>query len=155
MAIFSVGGRQIDLPAVVVRPNAASSDRTAWLDGVYVTLRLTGPVAGLRVHTDGKEYPGRKASALPGAWVAIGDVIGTSSELASSRSLPAADPQAMTAFTHVAEVGLPAQCVVNVGRASAKFGGRGGGFQLEYVSGPRFTFRPLADKHWHGRAGTA
>jgi hypothetical protein len=61
----------------------------------------------------------------------------------------------MVAFTHTNEATLPAQVVVNVGLASAKFGGWGGGFQAEYVSGPAIQFTPLLGKRWHGRAGIA
>jgi len=42
-----------------------------------------------------------------------------------------------------------------IGLASAKFGGRGGGAQAEYVSGPPLQFAPLRDKYWHHRGGHA
>lgn len=61
----------------------------------------------------------------------------------------------MTAFTHTSEATLAAGCVLNIGLASAKFGGFGGGFQAEYVSGPEIQFKPLAGKHWHGKTGHA
>lgn len=155
MARFFLGGRAIDLPAVPASPKSPSCDDTAWELGIYITVRLLSPVAGVRVHTDGRSYPGRAASNSAGAWVAIGDVVLTSGELASSRSLPADNPKRMAAFTHTNEALLPAQCVVNVGLASAKFGGQGGGFQAEYVSGPSIRFVPLLGKYWHGHAGNA
>ena len=154
MALFNIAGKTITLPAVEISPRA-KSDQTAWQSGKYVTVRFSAPVAGIRVHTDGKAFPGRPASAAMGAWVAIGDVIQTAPALANSRSLPSANPQAMTAFTHTSDAVIPPQCVVNIGVASAKFGGAGGGFQAEYVSGPLIQFTPLPGKHWHGQAGHA
>ena len=85
----------------------------------------------------------------------IGDVIYTASELASSRSLPAGNTRSMTAFTHTSEARLSPGTILNIGLASAKFGGGGGEFQAEYVAGPAITFLPLTGKHWHGRAGSA
>jgi hypothetical protein len=155
MARFFVAGRGIDLPAVPASPRSPSSDESAWELGLYVTVQLLSPVTGVRVHTNGRHYAGRPASASAGAWVALGDVVQTSTELASSRSLPVDDPKRMVAFTHVNEAVLPAHCVVNVGLASAKFGGAGGGFQAEYVSGPAIQFAPLAEKRWHAQAGNA
>ena len=86
---------------------------------------------------------------------AIGDVIQTSSQFADSRSLPVANPRSMVAFTHTSEAQLPAGCVINVGLASAKFGGQGGGFQAEHVSGPAIEFTQFTGRYWHGRAGHA
>jgi hypothetical protein len=88
-----------------------------------------------------------------GAWILIGDVIHTSSALASSRSLPVNNPQSMTAFTHTSEASLAAGTILNIGLASAKFGGVGGEFQAEYVSGPTIRFTPFVDKIWHGKIG--
>ena len=155
MARFFFNGRPLDLPAVPVNPRSPSRDATAWEFGNYVTVRLLTPARGLRVHTAGKEFPGREASSSQGAWVALGDVIQTSSQLASSRSLPTDDPTSMTAFTHINEVTLPSNVVLNIGIAATKFGGHGGGFQAEYVSGPPLEFTSLEGKHWHGRAGSA
>ena len=153
MAMFTIAGKSIMLPAVEISPKATTRDQTAWQSGKYLTVRLNAPVFGIRVHTNNKAVPGRDASAASGAWVAIGDVIQTSSDLASSRSLPTTSPQSMTAFTHTSEAAIPTQCVLNIGLASAKFGGAGGEFQAEYVSGPPIQFTPFTGKYWHGRAG--
>jgi len=155
MARFLVAGRAIDLPAIPVTRPAPSRDPSAWELGAYTTVQLVEPVDALRVHTDGRAYPGREASASAGAWLAIGDVVQTSSQLANSRSLPTDDPTSMIAFTHVSEVTVPENCILNIGFASAKFGGLGGGCQAEYVSGPAIRFTPLEGKRWHGRAGRA
>lgn len=155
MAQFNLSGTLLSLPAVQISPVAISRDKSAWAGLRYITVRLLSAVEGLRVHTDGRSYPDRPGSAAQGAWVALGDVILTSAQMASSRSLPTNDPRSMAAFTHTGIAILPAQCVINLGLASAKFGGAGGGIQAEYVSGPAFTFKPLAGKHWHGRAGMA
>jgi hypothetical protein len=61
----------------------------------------------------------------------------------------------MVAFTHTSLVRTPAGGLINIGLANARFGGRGGAFQAEYVSGPRMTFLPLQAQYWHGRAGLA
>jgi hypothetical protein len=61
----------------------------------------------------------------------------------------------MAAFTHVSEAVMAAGTVLNIGLASAKFGGAGGGFQAEYVAGPRVVFKPLSGKSWHGAVGRA
>lgn len=150
-----VAGRTIELPALPLLPRSPSSDDSAWELGAYVTVRLTAPVEALRLHTDGKAFPGRPASQSSGAWVAIGDVIQTSSQIASTRALPTDDPSSATAFTHVNHAMLPVDCVLNIGIAGPKFGGYGGGFQAEYVSGPRIQFVPLKGKHWHGKAARA
>ena len=155
MTAFAIAGRRIDLSAVPVTPRALSGDDSAWQGGDYVTVRLLAPAEALRVHTNGRAFPDREASASAGAWVAIGDVIQTSAQFANSRSLPTWHVNSTTAFTHVNTATIPAGCVVNIGIASAKFGGQGGGFQAEYVSGPLFQFTPLTGKHWHGRAGSA
>jgi len=100
-------------------------------------------------------FPGRQASEEAGAWVLIGDAIETASTTASLRSLPAENPQSMVAFTHMSEAMLAANTVLNIGLASAKFGGVGGGFQAKYVSGPPIRFTPISGRHWHDRAGHA
>jgi hypothetical protein len=61
----------------------------------------------------------------------------------------------MVAFTHTSEASLVANTVLNIGLASAKFGGSGGEYQAEYVSGPTIRFTALAGKHWHGGSGNA
>ena len=155
MATFSFLGKSINLPAVRLSPHEETCDKTAWQHGEYTTVRLTGPVTALRVHTNGRSFPGRKASAEAGAWVLIGDVIHTASTIASSRSLPIRNPTRMAAFTHTSEARLAANTVINIGLASIKFGGSGGGYQAEYVSGPPIRFTPFAGKHWHGRFGNA
>ena len=155
MPISSIFGQSVDIPAFSVHPKAITRDKSAWQGRTYLTIRLTTTIDALRVHTKGKCFPGRKASSETGAWVLIGDVIMTSSELVNSRSLPANNPQSMTAFTHTSEAILHAGCILNIGIASAKFGGSGGGCQAEYVSGPVIQFNSLVDKHWHARVGNA
>lgn len=155
MAKFFFGGVVVDLPAVPIWPKSPSRDPSAWMHGDYSTVRLLSPVAGVRVHTGGRAYPGREASSEAGAWVALGDVIESSSAFASSRSLPTDNPSSLVAFTRIAEVTLAPQIVINVGLASPKFGGSGGGAQGEYVSGPPLHFQPLRGKYWHNRVGNA
>jgi len=153
MALFTVLGQSVDLPAVSLS-QWDTGDRSAWEQGKYLTVRVTAPCVALRVHTNARSFPGRPASHPEGTWLAIGDVVQTSIELASSRSLPTADPTSMAAFTHVGEAHIPVGCILNVGLASAKFGGQGGGFQAEYVAGPKPSFQQVSNI-WHGRAGTA
>ncbi|HUO79844.1 MAG TPA: hypothetical protein VMU00_06855 [Steroidobacteraceae bacterium] len=148
MPRFLVCGGTLELPAAFVLPRAPSSAPEAWTGGQWLTVRICEATPALRVHTAGRAFPGRPASHAAGAWVAIGDVIWTAAELASSRALPGA-------FTHTSDAEIAAGTVVNVGFASALFGGAGGGEQAEYVSGPAFRFRSLEGKRWHGRAGTA
>ena len=155
MSVFYVNSRSIELPAVPITPRATTCDESAWQFGRYVTVKLLMPVQALRVHTDGKSFPGRSGSQSAGRWVVIGDDIQTAPEIASTRSLPTSNPNSMTAFTHVNEATLPAGCVINIGIVSPKFGGKGGGFQAEYVSGPAFTFRPLEGKRWHNHSARA
>jgi len=155
MTIFNFAGRSIELAAALVAPKAETMDCNAWAMGQFATVRLLTPTEALRVHTQGRAYPGRAASASMGGWVALGDVIQTADALASSRSLPTANPSSATAFTHVNSVVIPAGSVINIGVASDLFGGRGGGFQGEYVSGPALQFRPLTGKHWHNKYGSA
>jgi hypothetical protein len=147
MGRFFVGGVSIDLPAVPVL-KASTRDLDAWRLRQYVTVRLVAPVEGVRVHTNNKSLPKRKASAPEGAWVAIGDFVETSKEFVNSRALPGP-------FTHLAWAVLPEQCVVNVGLCGPLFGGAGGGFQAEYISGPPIQFTQAHGKHWHGSYGHA
>jgi hypothetical protein len=155
MATFTHFGKSIELPATMVSPTAATRDRSSWMHGRYTTVRLSMPIEALRVHTAGRTFPGREASSEFGAWVLIGDVIQSSAALASSRALPATNPRSMVAFTHASEARLDLGTVLNIGIASAKFGGDGGQFQAEYISGPPIRFTPIAGKHWHGRSGSA
>ncbi len=155
MPTFSFFGKSVNLPAVLVSNKATTRDPSAWQYGMYTTVQLTGRLTALRVHTAGRTFPGRQASDQMGAWVLIGDVIQTSTDLANSRSLPTVNPRSMVAFTHTSGARLATNTVLNIGLASAKFGGTGGGFQAEYVSGPTIQFTPLAGKHWHGGAGHA
>jgi hypothetical protein len=155
MTTFSFAGKTVDLPAVPVSPKSATRDPTAWQFGRYVTVRLVSPMSALRVHTNGRSFPGRQGSAATGAWLLVGDIVQTASELADSRSLPIENPKSMVAFTGTSEANISALSVLNIGLASAKFGGSGGEFQAEFVSGPLIQFSPLKGKHWHGRAGNA
>jgi hypothetical protein len=155
MARFFVAGTAIELPGIPVWPKAQSRDPDAWMLNTYSTVLLLSPVEGIRVHTDGRSYPGRPGSSEEGAWVALGDVIVGSGEFASSRSLPSCNPKSLVAFTRMAEVRLPSQCVLNIGLASPKFGGLGGGVQAEYVSGPPLQFGTLRGKYWHDHVGHA
>ena len=155
MAMYSFFGKSVDLPAALGASRAKTRDPGAWLYGQYVTVRLLASIRALRVHTEHREFPGRLASGESGAWILIGDVIQTSSELASSRALPAVDPTSMVAFTHTSEAHLLPGTMLNIGLAAQKFGGAGGGFQAEHVFGPAIRFTPLTGKHWHSRAGHA
>lgn len=155
MAVFTFFGESVDLPAIALSARAKTQDETAWLHGRYVTIQLSRPIEALRVHTRGKAFADRPASTEAGAWVLIGDVIQTSAELADSRSLPGKNARSMVAFTHTSTARLCPHTVLNIGLASKKFCGEGGGFQAEYISGPRIEFTPLAGKHWHGAAGNA
>ena len=150
MALFFSFGKSIDLPAKLHDVSVHTRDLTAWQFLSFQTVELTSPMVGLRVHTADKPFGGREASAEAGAWCLIGDVVLTSSEIASSRSLPADDPTRMIAFTHTSEAYMSIGTVLNIGLASPKFGGSGGGFQAEYVDGPMILFSPLLEKHWHG-----
>ena len=154
MPTFSLFGKSVELSATPA-PIARTRDETAWLNRRYLTVRISQTTEALRVHTAGKSFPGREASNEAGAWLLIGDVIQASGQLASGRALPTANPIGFTAFTHVSEAILAPGTVLNIGIASAKFGGAGGEFQAEYVEGPPIRFRPLAGKHWHGQSGRA
>jgi len=154
MPTFSLFGKSVDLEAVP-SPNAVTRDETAWLHRTHLTIRLLTQLEALRVHTGGRAFPGRDASGEAGAWLLIGDVIQSSSDLADTRSLPTANPRSMVAFTHASLATVAAGTVLNIGIASAKFGGSGGGFQAEFVSGPPIVFKPLSGKNWHGAAGRA
>jgi hypothetical protein len=155
MAMFSFSGKTVNLPAVQLSAKEKTQDETAWRSRQYISVRLVSSMSALRVHTNNRSFPGREASAEAGTWLLIGDVIQAAPAIASSRSLPAQNPASMAAFTHTSDAKLAANTVLNVGVASAKFGGRGGNLQAEYVSGPRILFTPLEGKHWHGRAGHA
>jgi hypothetical protein len=148
MNTFFVCGVPISLDAVQ-QDRQGTEHEDAWLRGEYLTLRVTDDMReGVRVHTNGKSFPGRSASSMAGRWIALEDIIDTSHALANSRALPGV-------FTHVAWVVIPSGCVINVGVASPLYGYSGGGVQAEYVSGPRFGFEQAEGKHWHGAVGNA
>jgi hypothetical protein len=155
VALFAIFEKSIELPAILVTPTAPSLDATAWLGGYHMTVRLNEDFMALRVHTNNKAFPGRQASPAAGRWILIGDVIQTSVEIADSRSLPTDNPLSMVSFTHTSEAELSKDVIVNIGLASPKFGGKGGEFQAEYVSGPHLRFSPLQGRHWSGREGNA
>lgn len=150
MGLFFVAGQSIELPALAVQPRAATRDRTAWRFGDYRTVRFYAPEEGIRAHTAEKAYPGRAASTVQGVWFALADYVMTSNEFADSRSLPTSNANSMTAAPYAARALVVPHCVLNIGIASAKFGGAGGGVQAEYVSGPRVQFIQLPDNRWHG-----
>ena len=152
MPTFTLFGKSVELEAVPVT-SRPTRDMTAWLNECYISVRMTRALRAIRVHTAGRSFPGRSGSRQEGAWLLIGDVIRTASGIADSRSLPTADPTSMTAFTHTSEAVVAPGAVLNIGLASAKFGGLGGGFQAEFVDGPPVAFVPLAGMHWHGVAG--
>jgi hypothetical protein len=148
VAKFTISGKTIELPASKT-PQAASSDRSAWRGGEFITVRFDRDFnQAIRVHTDGRAFPDRVASDEKGRWIAIGDVIMTSIEIVDSRALPGA-------FTRVANVFVPSGCVANIGVAARLFAGIGGGLQAEYVSGPTFRFKTIENNFWHSRAGLA
>ncbi len=146
MVVFLVAGRALELPAAHPAAPSDSRDPRAWAAGDWRTVQLLAPLDALRVHTAGRASAGRPASGEQGRWFALDDCIETSGELASSRSLPGA-------FTHTSLVRVPAGAVLNVGFASALFGGAGGGGQAEFLEGPAPSFVALRGKYWHGRAG--
>ena len=156
MSIFTFFGKSVELPATRLLDQAITRDQSAWHVGTYITVRLTDRLSALRVHTSGRRRPCRRpASSETGAWILIGDVIQTSTDLANTRSLPTNRPQSMVAFTHTSMAHVAATTVLNIGLTSAKFGGTGSGFQAEYVSGPHIQFTPIHNKHWHGGIGHA
>jgi len=147
MARFFIGGQPIDLPAVqLVR--GSTRDTRAWMHGQYSTVRLLSSVEGVRVHTNGRSFPGREASHAIGAWIAIGDVIQSSQEFEDSRALPGS-------FTHLGWALIPEQAVINVGLSGPLFGACGGGFQAEHISGPLVRFNQARGKVWHAKQGSA
>lgn len=159
MTTFFVGSTKVDLPGVQISPPAVSTEDSAWLHKTHITLRLSAPVEGFRVHTNGTAYPTglpfgnkvapRVGSSAKGRWVLIGDgAISTSSEIVSLFSLPGA-------FSHVSKAVIPANCLINVGICSPLWGGVGGGIQAEYVSGPPIHFDQMTDNAWHNTAGHA
>ena len=156
MSVILVGGKCIDLPVSFLP--MAPSDRSAWLHAKWVTAKVFSPIEGVRVHTNGRSFHGRPASGSSGRWVALSDetIIATSGEIASTLSLPKSpgDPQP-NFFTHASRVVIPAFCVLNIGIASALFGGTGGGWQAEILGDLRPQFQPLTGKTWHGSSGNA
>jgi hypothetical protein len=152
---FTFSGKSIELPAREVTPTCASFDPTAWISGSHLTVRLLETVHALRVHTNGRAFSDREPSHAAGRWILFGDVVLTSSQLADSRSLPTYDVASVAAFTHISEAKLVRDVVLNIGLASEKYAGRGGGFQAEYVRGPEIQFELLTGKMWHSRAGFA
>lgn len=154
MPTFSLFGKSVELQATPAT-TARTCDESAWLHRRYLTIRLSARTKALRVHTAGRTFPGREPSNEAGAWLLIGDIIQSSSQLASSRALPTANPNSFVAVTHVSEAVLGPGTLLNIGIASAKFGGSGGEFQAEFVAGPPITFKALAGKRWHGAVGSA
>jgi hypothetical protein len=146
VAIFELAGRTLELDASS-HPKAPTRDLGAWLQGAYVTLRLSSDLIAVRTHTGGKSFANRSASNVQGAWYAIDDIIQTSGEYARSRSLPGP-------FTQVAWVRLPTDTVVNIGFCGPLFGSPGGGAQAEHVGGPYAEFSPVGNI-WHSVSGSA
>jgi hypothetical protein len=155
MPTVSFFGKSLELPVTFVSSKANTRDKTAWHFGSYITVKLFSQISEIRVHTGNRVFPGRNASGEAGAWILIGDIIKTTSELADSRSLPTSNLASMVAFTQVSEAHLAVGTVLNVGLASAKFSGMGGEYQAEYVSGPPIRFVPIIGKRWHQIAGHA
>jgi hypothetical protein len=126
MGIFVAAGIGIYLPAVEISPRGDTRDLRAWQFNQYVTVRVYAAVHGVRVHTDGRAYPGRPGSRAEGAWAAIGDIIENSTEIVDSRALPGP-------FTRVGAAVISPYSIINVGVCSPLFGNVGGGVQAEYM----------------------
>jgi hypothetical protein len=155
VSTFHIGSTTVHLSGVQIVPVAKTLQEDAWLpEGMYITVRVSAPVEGIRVHTNGRSFPLPHGKIRPksypsGTWVLIGDkAISTSSEIVSSFSLPGV-------FTHIAKAVIPPCCLINVGVCSRLWGGRGGGIQVEYVNGPEIQFTQAKDKFWHSVAGNA
>ena len=147
MASFTFLGRTLDLPAVQAPENVATREPTAWQSGHFVTVRLVEAIPVIRVHANGNSFPGHYSSPKQGAWVLIGDVGQTSSSLMGSQRLTARNSQSTVAMGQTSEAYVPANTILNIGLASAKFGGSGRELQAEYVGGPAMDLDSLADKH--------
>jgi hypothetical protein len=134
------------------QPQAKTSCLEAWLGGQYTTIRLSEDVEAVRVHVGAGVAASAQAFLSTGAgshgrWFAVGDVILTRSAYTASRALPAG-------FSKVDWCVLKAGSIVNVGRCHPLFGHRGGGEQVELVSGPAME-RETVIGNWsdkHGRA---
>jgi hypothetical protein len=146
VAIFEIAGRTLELEASSL-PKSPTRDLGAWLQGAYVTLKLSSELIAVRTHTGGKSFPDRPGSNIQGAWYAFDDIIQTSGEYVHSRSLPGP-------FTQVAWVRLPTDTAVNIGFCGPLFGSHGGGAQAEHVGGPNAEFSPV-DNVWHSVGGSA
>jgi hypothetical protein len=146
MSEFWIGGQRLELPATP-RAQERTRDAGAWLDKRWISVELTAAITALRVHTDGREFPTRPASNAAGAWLLIGDIVQTSSEIVNGRSLPGV-------FTHIARAEVFAGSILNIGFCSPLFGGRGGEAQAEFVRGPDIKFTPM-DSTWVNYGGTA
>ncbi len=155
MQLFSFVDQSVLLPAQALPTKAQTRDRSAWLFGEYKTIRVICGFEVLRVHTNGRSFPGRLASSGAGAWFLLGDEIQTSSELADTRALPTNNVNSKTAFTHVGEACVGANSIVNIGRVNPKFGSRGGGLQGEFVQGPPMLFKQMPNNIWENIVGNA
>ena len=143
MPTLTVPGTTTPVPGVQL-PTGTTDRADAWL-GPYLTVQLTQPWEGLRVHVDGA--PGTSQARLRGRWHAIGDFIATYSEYLASRALPAP-------FTKIALCTFQRGTILNVGRCAPLFNLAGGGEQAEWVSGPDVLYRPL-NATWSNQAGHA
>jgi hypothetical protein len=137
----------------------ATRDEQAWRDGWYVTASVTAPIDAMRVHhgigngavTNERLAPAHGASRI-GRWFSIGDFVGTRSEYTGAHALPRSDWRTVDFWQ------LPIGAVVNVGFVAShpKFGGAGGGLQVEWLEGdpPRIA-SPGTGYSWIDREGNA
>ena len=145
---FFLDGKAIDLPAVRLS-KTITREGSAWRGGDWITVRMVGPLDALRVHTDGKRVDLRdvRPTSSKGAWILIGDVIQTSSQITQARALPGL-------FTATSQVQVLSTTVLNIGLCGQLFGFPGGGWQAEYVNGPEFKISRLPNV-WMNRSGSA
>ena len=134
------------------------SDKSAWLHGVWLTVRLHDQIHALRVHVGAGEGGATAANihlvtgsgphgkrGLQGTWYAIGDFIQPYKEYIRTRALPKTVTRfgRRSLFTEAAVVTYEPGVVLNVGRAAPLNGHPGGGEQAEFLEGPAPRVQPL------------
>src|SRR5580765_4483486 len=135
MPTFTLHGQSIELAAWLRPERKATTQRSAWLGGTWLTVLTGGDMMALRVHLNGceveTEWRDRVHSSEAGAWLLIGDVVLTSRQIVEQRALPAGT------FSHVSRATIRPNTLLNIGIAAPLFGFNGGGWQAEWVGQER------------------
>lgn len=147
-------GKAVPLSAKIILPKIKSGQENAWVNQEYTTITLLQNLNVLRMHFfDGKIIAGitdkeKKPSGLIGSWFFlddnnIEDIIISKNELYDKFSTPKMKTiyGETSLYSDLSCFMMSPNTILNIGIASALFGWKGGGIQLEFIHGTEPSYK--------------